>query len=137
MALDLLIVTPLGEAWRGEVDSVVLPGSEGDFGVLEGHERFLAPLRTGEAEIRAAGRRTWAAIASGFADVSSRDVTVLVESCEVADEIDAARAEIERDRAREGLARLGADASRERYEQFENALRLAEARLAVSRRPKD
>jgi F-type H+-transporting ATPase subunit epsilon len=137
MALELVIVTPQGESWRGAVDGVVLPGSEGEFGVLEGHERFLAPLRIGEVEIRTGGRRTWAAIASGFADVSGHDVTVLVESCDVADEIDAARAEVERDRAREGLARLGMDASRERYEKYERALSLAETRLAVSRRPRE
>ena len=36
MALQLTIVTPEGEAFSDSVDTVVLPGSEGDFGVLEG-----------------------------------------------------------------------------------------------------
>ena len=41
MALELSIVTPEGQAYDGAVESVVLPGSEGDFGILEGHERLL------------------------------------------------------------------------------------------------
>ena len=51
MSVELVIVTPSGEAYRGEVERVVLPGSEGDFGVLEGHERFLCSLRTGEIQL--------------------------------------------------------------------------------------
>ena len=45
MPVELVIVTPQGEAYRGPVDSVVLPGTEGEFEVLENHERFLTPLR--------------------------------------------------------------------------------------------
>ncbi|MGZ8716936.1 MAG: ATP synthase F1 subunit epsilon, partial [Gaiellaceae bacterium] len=41
MALELVIVTPQGQAFNAEVDTVVLPGTEGDFGVLPGHEAFL------------------------------------------------------------------------------------------------
>lgn len=134
MAIELLIVTPHGEAYRGPVDSVVLPGSEGEFGVLEGHERFLSPLRVGAVEIRTPGGDTWAAIASGFAEVSGQQVAVLVESCEIAPEIDVARAELARDRARDGLEQLDADADAERFAQYEAALVRAENRLAVSGR---
>ena len=55
MSVELVIVTPSGEAYRGEVERVVLPGSEGDFGVLEGHERFLCSLRTGEIQLTLEG----------------------------------------------------------------------------------
>ena len=59
MSLELTIVTPQGEAFHGPIESVVLPGSEGDFGVLPRHERLLTALRDGEVEIRtAAGTRT-------------------------------------------------------------------------------
>ena len=134
MPIELVIVTPQGEAYRGPVESVVLPGAEGEFGVLESHERFLSPLRIGEVEIKTREGSTWAAIATGFADVSAQQVAVLVESCEIARDIDTARAEHELERARAGLASLSAGDDAARYRQFEDALKLAEARVSVSRR---
>ena len=134
MPVDLVIVTPQGEAYRGPVDAIVLPGTEGDFGVLEHHERFVSPLRVGEVAIDAPGGGVFAAISEGFAAVNGSEVAVLVESCEVAGDIDVARAELALERAREGLAKLGADEARERFEEFEAALERAENRLAVSRR---
>ncbi len=69
MSFDLTIVTPECEVFRGLVETVVLPGSEGDFGVLEQHERFLAPLRIGEAQLRVDGEIRCAAFSDGFAEV--------------------------------------------------------------------
>jgi F-type H+-transporting ATPase subunit epsilon len=96
MSLELVIVTPEGEAFSGTVDTVVLPGSEGDFGVLEKHERFLAPLKHGALEMRTGGTSRWAAVSNGFADVSSERVVVLADYCAHADQIDAAVVENER-----------------------------------------
>ncbi len=134
MPLELVIVTPFGERYRGPVDGVVLPGTEGDFGVLEEHERFLSPLRAGEVVIRTPAGSSYAAIDQGFAEVIGERVTVLVESCEIGGDIDVARAEMARDRAREGLERLGVDGDQERFAEYETALRRAENRLAVSRK---
>lgn len=92
MPTELIIVTPQGESFRGPVDQVVLPGSEGEFGVLQLHERFLAPLAAGAAEIKTAQGSRWAALGSGFADVSAEQVVVLVDSCRlVADKESAQR----------------------------------------------
>ena len=132
MSIDLTIVTPQGIAFQGPVESVVLPGAEGEFGVLENHERFLSPLQTGEVEIKTEEGSTFAAIVQGFADVASGEVTVLVESCEVAGEIDVARAELARERASQGLGQLGGDEDRGRFAEFEEALKRAENRLTVS-----
>lgn len=134
MPFDLVIVTPHGQVYEGPVERVVLPGSEGDFGVLPHHERFLTPLRIGEVEITDAGKTLYAAIAEGFAEVQGEQVAVLVESCELASDIDVARAERARDRAEQHLAQLGPDADRARYEQFEAALARARNRLEVGRR---
>lgn len=134
MPLELHIVTPSGEVWRGSVESVVLPGSEGDFGVLPSHERFLTPLRVGEAEIRTATQTLYAAIAEGFAEVQPDAVTVLVESCELAADIDKAREERARDRLEQHLAQLPPDADRARYREFERELERAKNRIAVAER---
>ena len=130
MPFDLTIVTPDGEWYRGSVDSILLPGSEGDFGVLPRHERFLTPLRVGEIEIQPPGEeRRYAAISTGFAEVSGDEVAVMVESCEFAHDIDVARAELARDRAQEGLSDLNEHARRD---EFEAALDRAHNRLKVS-----
>lgn len=88
MSLDLIIVTPEGEAYSGTVDQVVLPGSEGEFGVLEQHERTLAPLQHGAIEIKLESGSEWAAVSNGFADVSSERVVVLADYCVMAGSID-------------------------------------------------
>ena len=134
MPFELVIVTPQREAYRGEVDSVVLPGSEGDFGVLRNHERFLSPLRIGVAEIRQGANTVHAALADGFAQVNAESVCVLVESCELAFEIDVAMARMAVERAEEGLAQLGVDERSERYAEFEARLEHARARLAAAER---
>ena len=134
MALDLTIVTPSGPAYRGDVDSVVLPGSEGDFGVLPGHERFLSALRVGEVQIKTGGQTQYAAASDGFAEVSGDHVTVLVDSCELSGDIDTARAELARQRAEQGLAALDRDAEAARFAEFEVALERARNRIAVSQR---
>ena len=132
MPFQLTIVTPQGTAYEGAAESVVLPGSEGDFGVLPSHERLLAPLRIGEVEIRSDGDRVYAAIAEGFAEVNGETVVVMVESCEAATDVDLARAELARDRAEQDLAALDEDA--ERYREFEQALERARNRIAVARK---
>jgi F-type H+-transporting ATPase subunit epsilon len=134
MPFELTIVTPQGQAYHGPADSVVLPGSEGDFGVLPGHERFLTPLRIGAVEIRSGGEQLWAAIADGFADVNGDAVALLVESCELASEIDTARAEHARERAEQGLRDLDRNEQAVRYAQFEAELERARVRLEVSRK---
>jgi len=128
---QLTIVTPRGPVFEGSVASAVLPGSEGDFGVLPSHERLLAPLRIGEVEVRTADDLLFAAIADGFAEVNGEEVVVMVESCEFARDLDLARAELARDRAEQGLAALAEDADERRIREYQAALERAHTRIAV------
>ena len=134
MPFQLTIVTPQGPAYEGSVESVVLPGSEGDFGVLPSHERLLAPLRIGEVEVRIAGELLYAAIADGFAEVNGEEVVVMVESCEYASDLDVARAEFARERAEQGLAALDDAADEKRVREYEAALERARNRIAVAQK---
>jgi ATP synthase, F1 epsilon subunit (delta in mitochondria) len=134
MPLDLTIVTPQGRAYRGDVDSVVLPGSEGDFGVLPGHERFLSALRCGEVQIKTGSQTIYAASSAGFADVSGEQVTVLVDACELAGEIDTARAQQAVERCEQAISGLDRDVEGARIAEFEAALERARNRIAVSQR---
>jgi F-type H+-transporting ATPase subunit epsilon len=80
VALRLRVVTPASPVVDSEVDTVVCPGSEGQFGVLPGHEPFLAPLAQGTVEWQASGRRQRVAIGGGFAQVTADAVVVLADS---------------------------------------------------------
>ena len=106
MALELVVVTPSGEALSEEIEQVVLPGEAGDFGVLESHERFLTPLKLGPMQIIGSAGTRWAAITSGFAEVDGSRVVVLVDSCELASEIDHAATEAVRVEAETELTAL-------------------------------
>jgi len=134
MPFELTIVTPEGQAYHGSVERVVLPGSEGEFGVLTNHERFLAPLRVGAVEILAADGPLYAAVADGFAEVDGESVTVLVDSCELEHEIDAARADAAMAAAQQYLAKAAGNDNPGRYRQYEAALERARTRVAVSQR---
>jgi len=131
---QLTIVTPQGPVYSGAVDNVVLPGSEGEFGVLQHHERLLAPLRPGEVVIHTGQGQLYAAIADGFAEVNGDAVVVMVDSCECSGDVDVARAELARDRAEQHLAALGVDAEVERRREYEAALERARNRLRVAQR---
>jgi F-type H+-transporting ATPase subunit epsilon len=135
MALELTIVTPEGCSYEGPVEAIVLPGSEGEFGVFEGHERLLTALKAGPVEIRGgeAGGSEWAAVTQGFVEVTGESVVVMVDHCVLADAIDAAEAERERASADEELRALsGAEENDERREELERALAVAEARIEVA-----
>ena len=137
MPLQLTIVTPEGTRYEGPVDSVVVPGTEGDFGVLPGHERFLAPIRIGELEVRSGNdpSRRWAAVGGGFADVGAERVVLLVDSCEFAADIDEARAERARTRAEQHLEHKQAARDEEfNFRVEEAALQRAVIRIQVSKK---
>lgn len=100
MPLALYIATPQGEAFDQTVETVILPGVDGYFGVLEKHESFISALRPGSLEIKFDdGSRRIAAVPGGFAEVSGSVVTVLVGRCEFADESDKHPEQIARERA--------------------------------------
>ncbi len=73
------LVAPERELFAGEVDQVDAPGSEGDFGVLYGHEPFMTTLRAGEVVVRDGASRRVFTIEGGFADVTPESFTLLAE----------------------------------------------------------
>jgi F-type H+-transporting ATPase subunit epsilon len=102
--------------------------------VLTNHERFLSPLRVGAVEILTAQGPVYAAVASGFAEVDGNAVTVLVDSCELAHEIDTARANAAAAAAQQYLDKAAGNDDPDRYRHFEAALARARTRIAVSQR---
>jgi F-type H+-transporting ATPase subunit epsilon len=131
--LDLIVVTPQGEAFAEPVNSVVLPGVDGDFGVLEAHEKFLTPLNHGAMEIKLVdGSTEWAAISDGFAEVTGSQITVLVDECFKAHEIDLAHAQHTKAEAERELVELLSEIDgEEQRARLENAVVRASAHIEV------
>jgi F-type H+-transporting ATPase subunit epsilon len=82
MALHFELVTPEKLLRSEEVTMVVVPGSEGDFGVMEGHAPYMSTLRDGEIAIYRTfpGEPERVAVQGGFAEVSEKGLTVLAEN---------------------------------------------------------
>jgi F-type H+-transporting ATPase subunit epsilon len=129
MSFRLSIVTPERPVVDLEVDSVVVPGSEGEFGVLPSHEPFLAPVAAGVVSYVAAGGAQRVATSGGFAEVTQEHVTLLARTAEPADEIDAERAEAARARAEEGLRAAEPSTTPDQVARLEAAIARAIARL--------
>ena len=86
MPLRFELVTPERLVRSEDVYMVVVPGAEGDFGVLEGHAPFMSTIRNGELAIYRAGMTgepERIAIEGGFAEVNDRGLTVLTERADV------------------------------------------------------
>jgi F-type H+-transporting ATPase subunit epsilon len=102
--LTLEIATPTRQVVAETVDEIVIPGSEGYFGVLPGHVAFLTTLGIGELMYRIGSDEHYLAVSKGFAEVRNDKVIVLVDTAERPEEIDRARAERARERAERRLS---------------------------------
>ncbi len=80
MPLRLSLLTPQRPVVDAEVDSVLCPGTEGEFGVLPGHEPLLAPLAEGRVVWLEHGQRRGVSIGGGFAEVTQERVVILADS---------------------------------------------------------
>ena len=107
--IRLELVTPERLLLSEEVDEVVAPGYEGEFGVLPGHTQFLAILNIGMLWYRKESAVKKIALGGGFAEVTPERIVVLADTAERTDEIDVARAQRARDRAEARLKELSMD----------------------------
>jgi F-type H+-transporting ATPase subunit epsilon len=105
-SIELIIVTPEKQLLRESVVEVVLPGAEGELGILPGHAPLMTELGIGELTYRGASGNASGVLAviRGFAEVLGDRVTVLAETAERAAEIDLARAEAAKARAEKRMA---------------------------------
>ncbi|MGA8754424.1 F0F1 ATP synthase subunit epsilon [Candidatus Deferrimicrobium sp.] len=107
--IRLELVTPERLLLSEEVDEVVLPGYEGEFGVLPGHTQLLAILNVGILWYRKGSAINKIALGGGFAEVTHDRIVVMADTGERADEIDLERAQRARDRAEARLKELSLD----------------------------
>jgi F-type H+-transporting ATPase subunit epsilon len=127
--LILEIVTPERRVVREEVDEVVCPGIEGEFGVLPGHTPFLTALKIGELSYRIGDQRKYIAITWGYAEVDHDRVEILADMAETAEEIDLRRAEEAKTKAE---SKLRGTPEEVEFEQAQVSLEKAVIRIQVA-----
>lgn len=93
MPLHLEIVTPERRAFEGDVDEVIVPGSEGELGILPHHAPLVSLLGNGVLRIKRGGEQEEYAIFGGFVQVRPDRVVVLAETADMDADIDVERAE--------------------------------------------
>lgn len=125
------VVTAEREVFSDDVDEVIVPGVEGQLGILPHHAPLMTTLLPGELLIKKGGEEFYLAISGGFIEVRPDRIIVLADAAERVEEIDIARAEEAKRRAEEKLAEPipGVDMAR-----AEAALRRSLARLRVVER---
>jgi|WetSurMetagenome_2_1015567.scaffolds.fasta_scaffold166155_2 F-type H+-transporting ATPase subunit epsilon len=125
----LEIVTPERKVLSGEAEFAVFPGTDGDLGILPRHAPILSQLGAGEMKVVQQGKSVYYAISGGFLEVKENKVTVAVETCEAASEIDQERA-----RKSKQLAQTLLQEKKDKAELLEAVHRAkrAEARLKVA-----
>jgi F-type H+-transporting ATPase subunit epsilon len=81
MALRFELVTPARLVRSEDVHMVVVPGAEGEFGVLEGHAPFMSTIRDGAVKVykTEGGAPEEITVVGGFAEVTPKGLTVLAE----------------------------------------------------------
>ncbi|MGH2392173.1 MAG: F0F1 ATP synthase subunit epsilon [Candidatus Limnocylindria bacterium] len=92
MTLRLEVVSPDGRIFTDDVDMVVVPGIEGELGILPHHTPLVTALGTGELRIRQSGTVQFMLISGGFVEVRPDKVVVMAFVAEHSDAIDAAAA---------------------------------------------
>lgn len=137
MPLTLEIVTPDRKVYSRQVDSVVLPTTQGEVGVLPGHLPLLTMLDAGELQAQVEGATELLAVDKGFARVQGDVVSVLTEAAINVESIDLSKVEEARQRAQKALeeARDKRDIDPAEIEKLEQITRFAIAqKLAKERR---
>lgn len=124
----LKIITPSRVFYEGEAEMVEFNTSEGEIGVLPGHLPMTVIVKPGVLTITEPEGEKEAALHAGFAEIQPDQVTVLAEIIEWPEEIDAARAEAARERAR---GRIQERDSNTDIARAETALLRAMARIQV------
>lgn len=99
----LRIVTPTKELYNDYASMVIMRGTNGDIGVLKGHQSFTTTLDYGLLRIKNDDQELVSTLFGGFVDVQPDVITVLTDSAEWIEDIDVKRAEEAKARAEERL----------------------------------
>ncbi len=130
MALQLDVITPQRRLLSEQVDSVNVPGLNGELGILPGHTPLISALQTGILSYAQGGATRRLLVSGGFVEVNADRVSVLADLAEFPEEVNAQAARSEREEAER---RLGAfSGPPEEMEAVRTELARATARLQLA-----
>jgi F-type H+-transporting ATPase subunit epsilon len=130
--LLLEIVTPESRAFSEEVDMVVLPGAEGELGILPLHVPLMTRLLPGDVRIMQGQKETDLVVGTGFVEVTQTKVSILTDMAMSDTDVDEAAAEEAVSRAKEALQNK--DLNSEEVSEIEGAIARSLAQLRFKKR---
>lgn len=133
MPIRCEIVSQDRSLFEGDVDIVVIPGTDGEMGILPNHAPLLSTIRLGIVKVRRGSEELHFTITGGLVEVQPKIVTILADAAENVEEIDIARAEDAKRKAEQRL-KEGIPADSEAYLAAEAALHRSTLRLDMARR---
>jgi F-type H+-transporting ATPase subunit epsilon len=133
MPIRCEIVSQDRMVFEGDADMVLVPGSQGEMGILPNHAPLLSTLKYGVLRVRIKDREELFTVAGGIVEVQPDLITVMADAAENVNEIDIGRAEAARRRAEE-LLKQGLPADSDAYSKIEAALRRSTLRLEAVKR---
>ncbi len=106
-AIQLEVVTPDGIRFSGMVDACTVPGFDGQFQVLKDHAGLIGQLVIGAIRLESGGKRHLLSTSGGFIEIDKNIINIVVESAELAEDIEIERAKKAEARARKRLHEPG------------------------------
>ncbi len=132
---DVAVVTPEGDAFRGEAEMLIVPGGAGEIGILARHAPLVASLKAGSTRVHLGSNEVLEfATGPGFFKVELDRAIALVDDAVDVKQIDDARAREQLETAKAELERVEAGESTADRWQLEQRIRHAENQLTVSGR---
>ncbi len=126
------LVSPERLLFQGEVESVVVPGTEGEFTVLKDHAPFMSTLKPGLVTIEeGSAKRSQLFVRGGFADVNPAGLTILAETAVPLGDLTAAALDAEVNSAGEAVAGATSDEARRRAQEALDQLRDLRSTIGV------
>ncbi len=131
---EVSLVTPDGSVFDGDVEMLIVPGADGEIGVLARHAPLVALLRAGSTRVhlRRAQEVREFATGPGFFKVEQDRALALVDDAVEVDDIDLERARHQLETAQAELERVNAGESEADRWQLEQRVRHAENQIAVA-----
>ncbi len=131
--MNLEIVIPEERVYEDTIDSIVLPTSSGEIGILPGHIPLVTEVEPGEIIVSKSGERQSLAISKGFAQCVGDKISLLAEDAIHIDEIDESAVEEAQKRAEESLASME-KMSDEEIAMLETQIAYARAQILVKKK---
>ncbi len=129
--LNLEIVTPEKKVLSEAVETVTVPTTNGEIGILTDHAPLISTLKSGVLSYTGGGATEKMAVSGGFVEVSGNNVSILADVAERADEIDVEAAQREQETAEKNLD-VWKEGSEKEFETERERLERAQARLQLA-----